>query len=120
MACKKIEITKGDTFQGVLQLRKSVNGVVNPYVIPTGATVAVHFPAFDASSPVILSTANVGEVTIVDQNLSTISYLGSTTKSALLNPGKMQKIDIVITELSGKQFTLTSEAIVYIEDRANA
>ena len=119
MACKKIQITVGDTFKGVLQLRKSVNGVVNPYPIITGSIIDIHFPAYDSAAPVVLSTINTGEVVITDANLSTISFLGSPEKSALLNPGKLQKIDIIVTEPGGNIFTLTSENILEISQRAN-
>jgi septal ring-binding cell division protein DamX len=117
--CSQLNLIIGDTMTGTLQLRKQANGITNPYPIQDGAIVEIHFPPFDSSAPVVLSTANEGELTIADATLSTISFVGSITKSLLLNPGQLQKLDLVITNTDGTQSTLTTAPVVNICPRTN-
>lgn len=90
------------TFEDTLELRtQELSGVVNPFLIEAGSVVQVVFKGDLA--PVILSTANVGEVTVLDANSSTIKYVGSPTKAALLTTGKDVSIDVLVTQgISGK------------------
>lgn len=117
----RLFITIGDDATGMFQLRKKVSGVINPYPIPVNAIVQIHFPAFDPTVPVMLSSAVLGEVTIVDAALSTISFAMPKAKSLLLNPGESQKVDVVIIDVDNgnKEYTLTSAAVISIAERAN-
>lgn len=115
-----INIKIGDDFSGIIQLRLKAAGVINPAPITGYTKIEIHFPAFDATSPVILSTVNSGEITVVDANLSTLSFSGSAAKSLLLNAGNSQKLDTIVTDSTGKQKTYTTAEIVFIENRANA
>lgn len=114
-------IYRGDTFKGVLNFRLQDScdaKKVNPFAIEAGSTVEVRFPG--TASTVVLSTANVGEITIIDTDLSTISYEGDTTKSALLKKGTNQSITVVITQgVSGEVYTFENLKILDILDRAN-
>lgn len=120
MACKST-IYRGDTFKGVINLRAKDccdENKVNPYVIEAGSLVEIRFPG--ATSTVVLSTANVGEVTIVDSALSTISYEGSQAKSALLKKGDNQTITVVVTQgVSTEKYTFELAKALDIKDRAN-
>lgn len=94
MAKKVIYI--GGTFTDQLELRTenpNVADLVNPFAIEAGSLVEVLFP-----NGVILSSANVGEVTINDTNLSTITYLGSPAQSATFTAGVNLAIDVRVTQ----------------------
>lgn len=101
MAKKIIYI--GSTFEDTLQLRlqnASDPTLINPFAIETGSVVQVLFPG-----GVILSSANVGEVTIIDTDLSTIRYMGTPAQSASLTVGDNQTIDVKVTQgISTKVF----------------
>lgn len=121
MATSKKTIYRGDTFKGVINLRLKDScdeNKVNPFPIEVGSVVQVRFPG--TTSPVILSTANVGEVTIVDADLSTISYEGDTVKSALLKKATDQSITVVVTQgVSTEVYTFEQAKALDIKDRAN-
>ena len=115
-----VYVTQGDDFTGTFQLRINSGGIVNPAPIAGYEKIEIHWPAFDPSQPVILSTANLAEITVVDSALSTIAYSGAAAKSALMNAGPSQKVDIVVTDSTGKQKTYTTAEIVFISQRANS
>lgn len=117
----KTTIYKGDTFKGTINLRLKDaydSNKVNPFPIEAGSTIEVRFPG--TTSTVVLSTANVGEITIVDTDLSTIAYEGSQVKSALLKKNTDQAITVVVTQgVSGETYTFELTKILDIKDRAN-
>lgn len=121
MATAKTTIYKGDTFKGTINLRLKDSydsNKVNPFPIEVGSTIEVRFPG--TTSPVVLSTANVGEVSIVDAALSTIAYEGSQVKSALLKKATDQAITVVVTQgVSTETYTFELTKILDIKDRAN-
>lgn len=97
----KKEIYIGASFSDTLGLRTknpNITNLYNPFVIEVGSVVEVLFP-----NGVILSTANIGEVTIDDANLSTISYLGSPAQSLTFTAADNLAIDVRVTQgISGK------------------
>jgi hypothetical protein len=114
------KIYRGDTFTGVIQLRqRSETGITGPYVITPSSVIEVHFPAENSGSPVILSTANSGEITIADSALSTIVYKGSPAKSLLLKLGEEQDIQVEITTPTLEVTTFVKEAVLQVLDRPN-
>jgi hypothetical protein len=121
MSTTKATIYKGDTFKGVinLRLRDSCDAdKVNPFVIEAGSTIEIRFPG--TSAPVVLSTANVGEINILDTNLSTLSYEGAPAKSALMKTGNSQAITVVVTQgVSTEVYTFQMEKFIDIKVRAN-
>lgn len=121
MATAKTTIYKGDTFKGTINLRLKDScdpNKVNPFPIELGSTIEIRFPG--ATSPVVLSTANAGEITIVDTNLSAIAYEGSQAKSALLKKATDQAITVVVTQgISTETYTFELTKILDIKDRAN-
>lgn len=121
MSVTKSLIYRGDTFKGVINLRlkdSCDSNKVNPFAIEAGSVVEVRFPG--ATSPVVLSTANVGEISILDTGLSTISYEGSPAKSVLLKKASDQSITVVVTQgVSTEVYTFENSKAVDIKDRAN-
>lgn len=116
-----IHIYRGDTFEATLQLRlvDSETKISNPFPIPVGATVELIFPPADANIPVILSTANSGEITIVDADASTVSYKGDPSKSLLMAVNKNQSIDCRVITTGGDIMTTTKAKILTVEDYPN-
>ena len=87
-------IIQGQSFSGIINL-KTDDGCtpsnILPYIINPLWTIEVHFPGDPAAptpAPVVLSTANAGEITIINAAEGQISYLGGATKSLLMNTGK--------------------------------
>ena len=117
----KTTIYRGDTFKGTINLRLKDSydaNKVNPFAIEAGSTIEVRFPG--TTSPVVLSTANVGEISILDTDLSTITYEGSQVKSALLKKSVDQAITVVVTQgVSTETYTFELSKILDIKDRAN-
>ncbi len=115
-----VNIFQGDTFKGVISLR-TIDVVdptkTNTYIIPTGATIQINFPGITAS--VVLSTANAGEITIINASTGTLSYTGSPLKSVLLNPGKNQSLDLIVTDTAGNVTTFEQPKIINVYARAN-
>lgn len=121
MALSKTTIYRGDTFKGTVNLRLKDScdpNKVNPFALEVGSTIEVRFPG--ATSTVVLSTANVGEVTILDSDLSTFTYEGSPTKSLLLKKGIDLSLTVVVTQgVSTEVFTFENAKFLDIKDRAN-
>ena len=121
MAVAKSVIFQGDTFKGTINLRLKDScdaNKVTPFPIEVGSTVQVRFAG--TSAPVVLSTAVPGEVTILDADLSTITYEGSPTKSALLKKGVDLAITVVVTQgVSGEVFTFENLKTLDVKSRAN-
>lgn len=114
-------IWKGDTFEGTIQLRQKAEDseVSSAYIIPGGATIEIHFPAASNSFPVVLSTDNVGEITVIDDTVSTLTYKGGTTKSDLLKIGEEMSVDLIVINGSDKT-TFVKAEILTVEARPNA
>lgn len=115
-----IQIFQGDTFTGIINLRLVPIGTSdqNPYPITEGSLIQILFPGVDSVS-VILSTENEGEITVIDGNLSTLGYVGSPEKSAMLNPGLKQSVDVVITAPDSSVTTFERMKVVNVVARAN-
>ncbi len=115
-----LTIIRGDTIDEVVQLRivNKATEVPNSFVIETGSDIELRFPG--ETSTVVLSTANVGEITIIDANIAAISFTMQPAKSDLLKLGKSQSIDVVVTQgISGKVQTATMSKVLTVVDRAN-
>ena len=98
-------IIRGQTFKGAVSLKQD-DGCnpqnVFPYVLAATDVIEVHFPQdkdLAIPVPVILSTTNVGEITIVSLPLGQFTYVGAPAKSLLLGIGKNLSIDIKVTHL---------------------
>lgn len=116
---QKLKIYRGDTFQGTINLRVTdpVDATrENPYPIAVGSTIQIKFPG---TPSVVLSTANVGEVTVVDAALSTISFSGAPAKSLLMDLGTNQTLTLVHTDPTGKVTTFERTKSLDVVDRAN-
>lgn len=116
-------IKRGQTFRGTINLRSKPdqNSISEfPYAIPSGALIEVKFPG--ETSTVILSTATVGEITIIDSNQSKISFDMPPAKSNLLLVGKNAAVNCIITDSSVSPATVDifeAIKILNIEDPAN-
>lgn len=113
-------IYRGQTVSGKIELRTKdacIADLENPFVIPTGSTVEVIFPG--TTTPVHLSTATPGEVTIVDANLSTITFEMTPTKSALLKVITNGAANVKVTTLTGKVTIFEKVKAFNIVDPAN-
>lgn len=120
MATKSL-IYRGDTFKGVISLRLKDScdaAKVNPFVLEAGSTIEVRFPG--TTSTVVLSTANAGEITILDAALSSVAFEGSSAKSLLMKKVVDASLTIVVTQgVSGEVFTFEKEKFLTIKDRSN-
>jgi hypothetical protein len=116
---QKLTIFRGDTPSATINLYTldPVSGLSVVYSIPTGATITVQFPG-DVST-VTLSTAVIGEVTILNALQGQISFLMSAVKSALLKLGDNQTLDVVVSALDGTITTAERAKVIKILDRAN-
>lgn len=102
------KIYRGATIRGTIQLRSKtsqLSGAENPYVLPVANLIELKFPGETAT--VVLSTAVVGEVSIVSATLSTITFEMSPTKSLLLAVGNGAALDAYVTN------TATSEVDIF-------
>lgn len=116
-----VKIYRGQTVKGVVNLRQvdPTTQAQNPYVIPVDAVVEIKFPGETGS--VVLSTANAGEVTILDASSSKISYVMPPAKSQILALNAKAAVDCVVTTSSSPISVDIFEAVnVYnIVDQAN-
>lgn len=120
---------RGDTLKGNVTLRQSDpsdSTKTNPFSIPVGATVEVHFPADPTLAPlgVVASTANAGEVSIINATLGQFSFKLSAAKSANLKMDAVNKqpLDVVVTDTSATPNEVTTfegVKLLKIKDRAN-
>lgn len=116
MADVKKTIFIGDNFEDVLQLRLQDardESHVDPFPLGTPLEIEVRFPGG------ISLKKTASEVTIVDADLSTISYAGSTTKSALLTAGLNAALDVIVTDADGKITTFEALKVLDIKRRQN-
>jgi hypothetical protein len=120
-------VYRGQTLTGTVNLRISdaSSGVEFPYAIPTGSTIVINFPGIIVPTPpatstsVELSTANSGEVSIVDATQSKIAFNMSPTKSLLLALNSNADVDVIVTAPSGKVDIFELVNIYNIVDYAN-
>jgi hypothetical protein len=115
----KIQWYRGATLNFQITLFTTTDGsdIKIAYPIPTGATVEVHLPGETAS--VVLSSAVVGEVTIVNAAEGIISCVCSPTKSLLLAIGTSLAIDVKILTLDSKVFIAEKVKVMNIADPIN-
>lgn len=116
---QKLTIFRGDTPRGQINLYQQDpdSGLSKVYSIPVGSQIDIHFPGETAT--VVLSTANVGEVTILDAANGQITFAMSSAKSLLLAVGDNQALDTIVTTPSSEIFTAERSKVVKIQDRAN-
>ena len=116
---QKLTIFRGDTPKGTINLFTvdPNSGLAIVYSIPTGSTIEVRWPG--ETSTVVLSTANVGEVTILNAAEGQFAYSMSSVKSLLLKLGDNQPLDVVVSTLAGDIYTAERVKVVKIADRAN-
>jgi hypothetical protein len=113
-------IYRGQTVYGKIQLRKKdecTEGLENPYPIPTLGNIVINFPG--ETSTVVLSTANPGEIAITDSALSTISFVMSPAKSALLLVTTAASVDTIVTDVSGNVDIFQQVKVFKISDIDN-
>lgn len=121
MAATKIK--RGATIKGKINLRSKPDqnsASEFPYVIPVGAVIELKFPG--ETSTVVLSTANAGEITVIDPDASQISFVMSAAKSALLEVNATAAVDCVVTDasISPENVDIFEQTKVFnIEDPAN-
>lgn len=114
------KIFRGDTFRGTINLRQTdfIDPTkVNPFPIVALSVVVINFPGSSAS--VVLSTANAGEITIVDTDLSTITFVGAPAKSLMMALITNGSLDVIVTDPSGNVTTFEIKKAVTIVDREN-
>lgn len=116
---QKLTIFRGDTPKGTINLytQDPNTGLAIVYNIITGSQISIFFPGTTAS--VELSSANPGEVTVLNAAEGQIAYAMDSTKSDLLKLGDNQAIDVVVTTPSNDVLTAERVKIVKIVDRAN-
>jgi hypothetical protein len=119
-------IKRGATVKGKVNLRTKpdqFSASEFPYAIPVGSTIEVKFPADPVLSPsspsVVLSTANIGEITIIDATTSQIAFIMPPAKSLLLLMSKNAAVDCVITDVSLNVDIFEQVKVFNIEDPAN-
>lgn len=114
-----LNIFRGDTPKGSVNLysKDPVTGISVAYSIPTGALIEFFFPGDPTT--VILSTANVGEVTIINAVNGNVGFAMSAIKSAVLKLGANQALDCRVTTLTGDILTAERVKVLKIVDRAN-
>lgn len=113
-------IYRGQTVSGKIELRTKdfcISDLENPFPIPTGSLVEIIFPG--ATAPVILSTANSGEVTVSDALLSTITFEMTPTKSLLLKVIDNGVVNLRVTSLTNKVTIFEKIKAFKIVDIAN-
>lgn len=115
-------IYRGDGFQGSITLRfQDACNADQQDIVPLLNTdlIEVSWPATDpVGAPVILSTANSGEIVITDPN-GTISYVGLGAKSLLMKLGSKQTVTVVQKPLGGQFTTWELKSYLTVVDRAN-
>lgn len=119
-------IYRGQTFQGRINLKQN-DGIdpnnIFPYIILGGSVVEVHFPADpnapNSGAPVILSTANVGEINVDQPTLGSFLFTGSPTKSLNLEVGSRLSVDVKITEPGGDVRIFEKQKVLTIKDTDN-
>lgn len=118
-------VFRGDTLKGNITLRQQTDPndpqSIKPYPVPTGAKIEIHFPAAASTSPVVLSTANAGEVTVLSAIDGQLTFKGAPAKSLLLAIGDKQGLDIVVTDTAGSGDVTTFEQlkVLTVKDRVN-
>lgn len=119
-------IFQGDSMIGRLSLVLRSGENKTPYAIPEGATVAIHFPGLDATTPVILSTANTNQVTeepevsVTNAATGNLTFNGAPSKSPLLNAGSRQAIDVIVTDTQGSVKTFEKRRCLDVLTRENS
>lgn len=116
-------VYRKDTIRGRLQLR--TKNQINPdlednFPIPVGALVEVTLPG-ESGTSVVLSTANTGEIDIVDADLSTVDFTCPIAKSELLLVGDAA-LDCIVTDVNQTPNVVTTfqrAKVLRIADRAN-
>lgn len=119
----KITIFRGSTFTGSVTLRLTDpcnSDQQNPVPIDGTDVIQLKFPGITSGAPVILSTANSGEITITDAN-GTFSYKGSATKSLLLGlsaAAAAGALDCIVTRTSGVILIFEQLKLLIVQDPA--
>jgi len=116
---QKMTIYRGDTPSATINLytQDQVSGLSVRYSIPVGSQIDINFPGETAT--VVLSTTNVGEITIISAPDGEISFSMSSAKSSLLKLGDNQALDVIITTPTSQIFTAERAKVIKIVDRAN-
>jgi hypothetical protein len=116
-------VFRGDTITGTLQLR--IKNPINPdledlYPLPASYIIEVNLPGETAT--VVLSTANVGEITVISPTLSTVLFTCIPAKSVLLAVTASAAIDCIVTDTTVTPNIVTTFQklkVIQIQDRAN-
>lgn len=116
-----VTVFKGDTIKMTLQLR--AKDLVNPelenyFPLPTTYTIVASLPG----SGVTASTANVGEINVVDDTKSTIQATWTPAKTANCTVGNAA-VDVVVTDTSVSPNVVTTFEklkVVVIKARENS
>lgn len=115
---------RGATFRGSANL-KTDDGIdqnnIGPYTVPTGATVEIHFPkdlTQPTPVPVILSTLNVGEITVANSG-TTVQWKGPPIKSLLLGLGRNLTVGIKVISAAGDVDYFEKQKVIDAKDPDN-
>lgn len=119
-------IIRGQSFKGVAHLKTVDSGGSNaqPYAFQVGDVVEMHLPADtnapNSGAPVILSTANVGEITVDTPDPGDITFNGPPAKTLLTLVGTNLALDVKVTHTDGSIDLFEKEKIINIKDPDNA
>jgi hypothetical protein len=113
-----LNIFRGDTVKGTFTLR-TIDPVdstkMNNYVIPAGATLQMNLPG----TPTVTISTTDSEITIVNAQTGSCSFVISNTKTELLSLGDKLAVDVIVNETNGDTTTFEKMKIINIADRAN-
>jgi hypothetical protein len=100
MAKAKIDVFRGTTFKGTINLR-SVDAcndkLYNTYTIAAGSTLEMRFKA----TPPVTITDTAGEIIVINASKGQLSFEVSAVKTALMDLGTDLGVDLLITEVGG-------------------
>jgi hypothetical protein len=126
MANATNNVIRGQSFKGVAHLKTVDVAGLNPqpYVIVNTDVIEVHLPADpnapNSGAPVILSTANSGEVTRNSPDPGDVSFNGPPAKTLLMEVGPNLALDVKVTHLDGSIDIFEQLSIINVTDPANA
>lgn len=119
---------RGDTIEMILQLRQLnqiIPQITDQFSLPLTYQIDVYLPndpTLQPSGAVVASTLNVGEITVIDANLSTIKATFVPTKTANCLVTATAAVDVKVTDLvvtPNKVTTFEKVKVLQIKDREN-
>lgn len=119
MAKAKIDVFRGTTFKGTINLR-SIDAcndkLYNTYPIPAGSTLEMRFKG--TPSPITI-TDGAGEIIVLNASKGQLSFEVSAAKTALMDLGTDLGIDLLITEVGGDIIPFEKLTVINVKDLVN-